>query len=230
MGQFAAGLPERIKKDFTNTLKLLRNQEFQDLLVNYQRAKRSFLVAYETEDEVSSARQNFFGVHEKPEDYLKSFSIFVKEKTDQITAIKILLDRPKQWNPAALDELRQKLKENCYDEKTLSEAHKIVYRKALADIISMFKHAARDAEPILTAEERVDRAIQKISINRVFSEEQKKWLSLIREHLIKNLTIEEEDFDVVALFEQLGGKGKARKVFGNDLTSIIEALNLSIAA
>lgn len=230
IGQFAAGLPELIKKDFTNTLKLLRNQEFQDLLVNYQRAKRSFLVAYETEDDVSSARHSFFGVHEKPEDYLKSFSTFVKEKADQITAIKILLDRPRQWNPAALDELRQKLKENRYDEKTLSEAHKIVYRKALADIISMVKHAARNAEPILTAEERVDRAIQKISQNRSFNEEQAKWLSLIREHLVKNLTIEEDDFDVVPIFEQFGGKGKARKVFGNELPSLIEALNLSIAA
>jgi type I restriction enzyme, R subunit len=60
VGRFAAGLPDLIKQDFTNTLKLLRNREFQDLLVNYQRAKRSFLVAYETEDEVSYAKQRFF--------------------------------------------------------------------------------------------------------------------------------------------------------------------------
>jgi len=230
IGQFAAGLPELIKKDFTNTLKLLRDQEFQNLLVNYQRAKRSFLVAYETEDEVSSARHSFFGVHEKPEDYLSAFSQFVRNNSDQITAIKILLDRPKQWNPAALDELRQKLKENRYDEKTLSEAHKVVYHKALADIISMVKHAARDAEPIMTAEERVDRAIQKISHNRDFNEEQHKWLALIREHLVQNLTIEENDFDVVPIFEQFGGRGKARKIFGDTLQSLIEELNLSIAA
>jgi type I restriction enzyme R subunit len=230
IGRYAGQLPETIKSDFTNTLKLLRNQEFQDLLVNYQRAKRSFLVAYETEDEVSSARHSFFGVHEKPEDYLTAFARFIKENSDKITAIKILLDRPKQWNPAALDELRQKLKENLYDEKTLSEAHKVVYRKALADIISMVKHAARDAEPILTAEERVDRAIQKISQNRSFNEEQGKWISLIREHLIQNLTIEEADFDGMPIFEQYGGKGKARRVFGDRLPSLIEELNLAVAA
>ena len=33
----------------------------------------------------------------------------------------------------------------------LQKAHKLVYNKALADIISMVKHAARDEEPILTA-------------------------------------------------------------------------------
>jgi type I restriction enzyme, R subunit len=78
----------------------------------------------------------------------------------------------------------------------------------------MVKHAARNAEPILTAEERVDRALQKIARNRSFNEEQQKWLALIREHLVKNLTIEEDDFDVVPIFEQFGGKGKARRVFG----------------
>jgi type I restriction enzyme, R subunit len=230
MGQFAAGLPDLIKKDFTNTLKLLRNQEFQNLLVNYERAKRTFLVGYEVDDVVVSDRISRYGLFEKPEDYLESFSKFIKENADQITAIKILLDRPKQWNPVALDELRQKLKENRYDEKTLKEAHRLVYHKALADIISMVKHAARDAEPIMTAEERVDRAIQTISQNRSFNEEQGKWISLIREHLVKNLTIEEADFDVVPIFEQFGGRGKARRIFGDKLPSLIEELNLSIAA
>lgn len=230
VGQFAGQLHTLIMNDFTNTLKLLRNQDFQDVLVHYQRAKRTFLVGYEVDDVVESYRINRYGSFERPEDYLESFSKFIKENVDHLTAIKILLDRPKQWNPAVLDELRQILKENRYDEKTLSEAHKVVYRKALVDIISMVKHAARDAEPILTAEERVDRAIQKISQKRSFNEEQGKWLFLIREHLVKNLTIEEDDFDVVPIFEQFGGRGKARRVFGDKLPSIIEELNISIAA
>lgn len=54
MGRFATSLPKRVKEDFTATLKLLRDPAFQDLLVNYPRAKRSFLVAYETADTVTS--------------------------------------------------------------------------------------------------------------------------------------------------------------------------------
>jgi type I restriction enzyme R subunit len=76
----------------------------------------------------------------------------------------------------------------------------------------------------------VNRAIQKISENRSFTEEQQKWISLIREHLVKNLTIEEADFDGMPIFEQFGGMGKARRVFGDKLPSLIEELNLSIAA
>ena len=47
MGKFAGELPERIKNDFTETMKLLRDKDFQELLVNYPRAKRQFLVGYE---------------------------------------------------------------------------------------------------------------------------------------------------------------------------------------
>ncbi len=70
----------------------------------------------------------------------------------------------------------------------------------------------------------------KISENRTFNEEQNKWLSLIRDHMIQNLTIEEDDFDVVPIFEQFGGRGRARRVFGDQLPSLIEELNLAVAA
>jgi len=54
VGKFAGELPKKIRSDFTNTMNLLRNKDFQDLLVNYERAKRTFLVGYEVEDDVSS--------------------------------------------------------------------------------------------------------------------------------------------------------------------------------
>lgn len=230
IGKFAGRLPELIKSDFTETLKLLRNKEFQTLLVNYERAKKTFWVAYETEDTVTSEKQVRFGKFDKAEDYLEAFSRFVKESADQIAALKILLERPQQWKAQALVELQQKLKENNYEERKLREAHALVYQKALADIISMVKHAARDAEPLLTAEERASRAMQKITEGRTFTEEQQKWLSLIREHLVQNLAIEEDDFDYFPIFERFGGKGKARRVFGDQFQPLIKELNQSIAA
>src|SRR3972149_5628725 len=54
IGKFAGELPERLKKDFTNTMNLLRNEKFQDLLLNYPRAKKSFLVGYSVQDDVTS--------------------------------------------------------------------------------------------------------------------------------------------------------------------------------
>ncbi|NQE54031.1 hypothetical protein C5S29_10610 [ANME-1 cluster archaeon GoMg3.2] len=54
MKSFARDLPQRIENDFVNVLNILRDPEFQDLLVNYPRPKRGFIVSYETQDEVSS--------------------------------------------------------------------------------------------------------------------------------------------------------------------------------
>ena len=230
MGKFAGNLPALIKNDFTETLKLLRNAEFQDLLLNYERARDKFIVAVEAQDTVTSQRIARFGNYEKPEDYLEAFSKFVKDNSDKIAALTILLERPRQWRPQVLAELRQKLKENNYTEKKLSEAHGLVHNKALADIISMVKHAAKEEEPILTAEDRVSRAIEKITLNKSFNEDQQKWLLLIREHLVTNLTIDEEDFDLIPVFADRGGSGRARRVFGEQLSTLIEELNQAVAA
>ena len=46
-----------------------------------------------------------------------------------------------------------------FDEANLRRAHQVQYHKALVDIISMVKHAASEESPLLTAQERVERAI-----------------------------------------------------------------------
>jgi len=54
-------------------------------------------------------------------------------------------------------------------------------------------------------------------------------LSLVREHLVKNLPMDEEDFDLTPLLEMRGGRAKARKVFG-DIRKLVEELNEAVAA
>ena len=46
---------------------------------------------------------------------------------------------------------------------------------------------------------------------------------------MKNLTIDEEDFDLTPLLEMRGGKAKARKVFG-DIQQLVAELNEAVAA
>jgi type I restriction enzyme R subunit len=54
VARFASELSGKIANDFTAVMRLLRDSAFQDLLVNYPRPKRTFLVAYPTEDTVTS--------------------------------------------------------------------------------------------------------------------------------------------------------------------------------
>ena len=168
--------------------------------------------------------------YRKPEDYLVSFARFVRENPEHIEAIRILLERPREWKTGVLNELVEKLKRNHFPPDELQKAHKYVYNKALADIISMVKHAAREDAPILTAEERVDRAMQRIMDGKSFDEEQTKWLGFIRHHLITNLTIEEDDLESFPIFTDRGGLHKARKIFRDDLIPLLTEINTAIAA
>jgi type I restriction enzyme, R subunit len=126
---------------------------------------------------------------------LDAFSKFVRENQDQITVIKILLERPKDWNPQALEQLRQTLRQHNFNEAKLKEAHARVHHKQVADIISMVKHAAREELPILSAEERVEAAITSIRSRYAFSSEQLQWLGFIQNHLINNLSIDLDDLE-----------------------------------
>ena len=81
----AKQFPE-IFESFSSIMELLRNDKFQDLLVNYERAKKVFLVGYEVQDSITSQvlfdAQGKYGL--KPEDYLIAFAEFVKQKEKEI--------------------------------------------------------------------------------------------------------------------------------------------------
>jgi elongation factor Tu len=95
--------------------------------------------------------------------------------------------------------------------ENLQRAHELRYHKALVEIISMVKHAADEEEPLYTAAERVERAFAKITAGRSFTDEQQHWLDRIKSHLIENLTVDPEDFDVLPIFDQAGGWGPANR-------------------
>jgi type I restriction enzyme R subunit len=234
MGHFAASLPRLLKENFTGTMKLLRDKNFQDLLYTYPRKKRTFVIAHETVDTVTSEWQvrGADGKEYKPADYLTAFSQFVKENPAHIEAIRILLKRPKDWRTEALSELQKKLAEapQRFTVKNLQTAHKLRYDKALADIISMVKHAVDEASPLLTAEERVAAALERVTDGRAFSADQQLWLDRIRGHLIENLSIEKEDFDMFPIFERAGGWARAVKAFAGQLPQLILQFNEALAA
>ncbi len=234
VARFAAALQSRIDSDFTATMQTLRNSDFQDLLVNYHRPKRLFVVASSLEDTVSSAWliRGADGKEYKPEDYLAAFARFVQENPIPIEAVRILLNRPQDWSTDALAELKQKLETTPerFTLDNLEKAHAARYHKDLVDIISMVKHAADEGEPLLTATERVERAFAKITAGRQFTEDQQKWLDRIRRHLVVSLSIDRKDFESVPVLLDPGGWKPADRVFAGQLNDILDQLNEALAA
>lgn len=232
LARFARGLPAALRADFVGTMKMLRDPGFQNLLQTYRRAPRVFYVATGAEDIVDSqwvVREA--GEEYKPEDYLAAFARFVRENPAQIEAVRILLDRPRDWSAQALAELKRKLVQSRrFPIETLQRAHEVRYHRALVDIISMVKHAADEQQPLLTAAERVERALARLTAGKSFTTEQLQWLDRIRAHMVENLSIEREDFEVVPVFVNAGGWAAARRVFADGLEPLLHQINEAIAA
>jgi type I restriction enzyme, R subunit len=64
---------------------------------------------------------------------------------------------------------------------------------------------------------------------RKFTDEQRHWLEMLRDHVAANLVVEPDDFEY-APFAQEGGLGKVHRLFPEGIQTIIEALNMALVA
>ena len=226
VGSFARQLLAKIEEDWAGTMSLLRNPAFLDLLEDYPRAPRTFLVAEAAEDVVSSTYHFRMadGSLLKPEDYLQAFERFVRENPDHVEALNILLHKPREFDARSLADLRRKLADR--PERFTEENLRKAYQKQLADIISMIRHAAAN-EPLITAEERVDAAMKRIREGKTFTSQQELWLGLIRDHLVQNLLIERDYLETIP-FSRHGGWKKADADFNGNLGDLLKEINLAV--
>jgi type I restriction enzyme R subunit len=227
-------LHQRLEKDWVETIKTLQSEDFFDLCENYPRPEKKFIRANGAEDTVYSriifrAKD---GRELGPQDYLQEFEKFVKMNPEHIDALEILLKRPKEFDTKQLKALREKLATqpdylvDKFTEKNLRRA----CNQELADIISIIRYAAKGGE-LLTVERRVDKAMMKIKSDRSFTEEQNKWLNLIRRHLIENLLMEKGDIESLPIFTREGASWKKlNKLFSGELEIIIHEINEAMAA
>lgn len=226
IGDFAEMLPSRLSKDWAGAMRILKDQKFQDLMEDYPRAPKTFVVAYEAEDVVISEYvfRTTDGKELKPQDYLVSFEQFVKENPDHIEALSILLTKPSEFRTKELTELRKKLA--ARPEKFTEENLRRAYHNELADIISIIRYAV-NGEPLLSADESVDRAIEKVKEGKKFTPEQEQWLQYIRDHLVRNMVIERQDFSYIP-FSRHGGWMKANQVFQGKLEPLLKTINVEM--
>lgn len=226
IGGFAENLADKLRNEWADTMKILRDPAFQDALEHYPRAVRDFIISETAEDKVSSEVlfRTTDGRELKPQDYLLSFEKFVRENPDHIDALSILLQRPASFHTKELSDLRKKLA--ARPERFTEENLRRAYQNELADIISIIKHAAR-GEPLASAQERVERAITKVKREKAFNPVQDRWLDMIRDHLLENIVIDERDFEMIP-FSRHGGWEKANEVFDGRLIPLLREIDLEM--
>ena len=189
---------------------------------------------------------------EKAVGLVRSFREYIDQHQTEIDALQIIYSRPyrQRLTEALLKDLEKKLRSANpgWNEESLWRAfaatapEKVTGRSQadrFADLVPLVRFAL-EQQPVLepfaeSVRKRFDgwlaeRDRQALAGGAVaFTDEQRGWLELIRDHIATSLSIEADDFDY-APFSQRGGLGKVHQLFGNQLPALLDELNEALAA
>ncbi len=179
---------------------------------------------------------------------VESFRQFIEENRDEIAALSILYNQPygrrrltyedikelarrlqappRSWTPQALWE--------AYARLERGRVRGLSARRVLTDLVSLVRHVIQpDGElvpyPELVRQRYEEWLKQQEAMGRAFTPEQRWWLDKIAETIGVNLSITPEDFNTGEFFNK-GGLVAAKRLFGQELPSILDELNTALAA
>ena len=227
-GEFLQELETKIKNNSpADTLQYVNEHAnyLQALLKLAKDANRGKLrIVSEAEDKLVSHTRNY-GNTTKPQDYIESFTEFIKQHMQEITALNIICIKPSSLNRQDLKQLLTTLSENGYPINNLNTAlNSLNNTQITADIISIIRQCALGIAPI-SHEQRIKNAIAKLKSKHYFNAKEQRFLNQIEQYLIVESVISEQTFDTAPQFKTKGGFKRINKVFGEKLPEIIGQLN-----
>ena len=189
---------------------------------------------------------------EKAKSMLTSFKKFIEDNKDEIEALQVMYSVPYRSGlkfhhvkelaaklnqpPFYVDSNRPESLTRIWQAFELVEPGKVKGKggKKLVDVIAMVRHAIDPSTPLapidMTVEERYEQWMaEKQREGVAFTADQKKWLDAIKDHIAASLNIEQDDLEEVP-FNTIGGLGRAYELFGDELTAILDELNMRLAA
>jgi type I restriction enzyme R subunit len=146
---------------------------------------------------------------------------------DDVKALAALIHAPpRSWTPDTLWRAYETLRK---DKVKGSGAQRL-----MTDVVSLVRFALHQDDELIPYADKVSERfaawlLQQENGGRKFTDEQRKWLTAIRDHVAATMEVEMDDLGYVP-FVALGGVGKAYKVFGPELGKILDELNEALAA
>lgn len=177
------------------------------------------------EDEIRDRRQTY-GTYKKPEDYLDSFSRFIRDQLNQNAALSVVVNKPRDLTREQLKEVKLMLDNAGYSEAILQSAWRNQTNQDIAaSIIGHIRRAAM-GEDLVPFEQRVARAMQKIYSSHNWSAAQRKWLDRLAKQLVHEVVIDREF--VNNRFADTGGAKRLDTVLDNHLDDVLDSLGDAI--
>lgn len=169
-----------------------------------------------------------YGNSDKPEDYLEEFKKFILNNMNDIEALNIVCQRPKELTREELKRLVLELDRNLFTEKKLNTAWKqMTNQEITADIISFIRQQAL-GDALISHDERIRNAVSKVKVNHLeLNAIQLKWLDRIEKQMLNESILNRETFEEDA-FRNAGGFKKINLAFGNKLDEFIDEINTAL--
>jgi len=226
-------------------VKPLMQPRLRELLADIKR-KNEIIIDHVSQDQVIEAGFSAAALA-RARGIVQSFERFIEEHKDEITALQVLYSTPYKQRLKFEDvkdlAARIQAPPHLWTESQLWQAYAALEkdkvkgasgRRILTDLVSLVRFAMHQDNELVPFPERVNANFkawlaQQEASGKRFTEEQRRWLVMIRDHIAANLGIELDDFEL-APFAKEGGLGKVHQLFGAELPKVLEALNKELAA
>ncbi len=185
--------------------------------------KGSFLPISHHPDEVIAVTRGY-GSGQRPDDFLDSFTAYVRDNVNKLAALTVVLQRPRELTRAQLRDLRLELDKMGYSETNLRQAWQDAKNEDIAASIIGFIRQAALGDPLIPYAERVRNGMRRIMAKRVWTEPQRQWLKRIGEQVEREFIVDRAALDQEP-FQKDGGFNRLNRIFDGQLEAILGDIN-----
>ncbi|MBU6230759.1 MAG: type I restriction-modification system endonuclease [Cyanobacteria bacterium REEB459] len=183
----------------------------------------SYLPISHHPDEVVAVTRGY-GSGQRPDDFLDSFTAYIRDNVNQLAALTVVLQRPRELTRAQLRELRLELDKMGYSETSLRQAWQDTRNEDIAASIIGFIRQAALGDPLIPYDDRVRNAMKRILAKRLWTDPQRKWLQRIGEQVAREFIVDRDTLDQEP-FQSDGGFNRLNRIFDGQLEAILGDIN-----
>jgi len=168
-----------------------------------------------------------YGAAARPEDYLDSFGAYITEHLNDIPALLVVTQRPRDLTRKQLKELQLALDTAGFTEAGLRVAWQETTNQEIAASIIGFIRQKALGSPLVPYEERVKSAMDRILASRAWTRPQRQWLQRIGKQLKVETVVDRMALDR-GQFKAQGGFTRLNRVFDGQLDQVLGEINAAV--
>ncbi len=206
---------------------LEEDPDFGSFLDELKYESPRYKLVSEHPDEVRQTKRGYGPDNSRPEAYLEGLRDWIESNRDNLTALQVVLQRPRDLTREQLKDLQIELSRAGYTETKIRKAYSEAQNQDIAATIVGFLRRQALATPLLPYEQRVDRALSHVLRTHDWTSVQERWLERIAKQIKNNVVVDREALDEPP-FDQKGGFNRLNTVFDGRLPDVLDEMHATI--